>query len=162
MMISKKVAARLNEQVNNEFFASWAYMAMAYSFEDMNLKGFAGWFVKQADEERSHAMKIAEYLMDQGAPVKLAELPAPKVDYKKADEIVKEAVDHELRVTKQIHEIAKLAEKEGDLATRQFIGWFIDEQVEEVSTVTNLLEMVKMAQTPGQLLMLQNQLSRGE
>ena len=151
---------RLNEQVKNEFHASWLYMAMAFALEDMNLKGFANWFYAQADEEREHAMKIANYIMDQGGQVTLTELPKPKTEYKSVEEIVKGALDHELKVTKQINEIAMMAEKESDLATRQFMAWFIDEQVEEVSSVTNLLEMVKMAQTPGQLLMLQGHLKR--
>ena len=160
MMFSKKMLTRLNEQVKNEFHASWLYMAMAFALEDMNLKGFANWFYAQADEEREHAMKIANYIMDQGGQVTLTELPKPKTEYKSVEEIVKGALDHELKVTKQINEIAMMAEKESDLATRQFMAWFIDEQVEEVSSVTNLLEMVKMAQTPGQLLMLQGHLKR--
>ena len=160
MMISEKMEARLNDQVNNEFYASWIYIAMAYSFESMNLKGFAGWFFKQAEEEKGHAMKIAEYILDQGGEVKLAQLPQPQTSYDSAEAIVKAALEHELKVTKQIHEIADLAESEKDRATRNFINWFISEQVEEVSTATNLLNMVQMAQTPGQLLMLQGQLAR--
>ena len=160
MMISKKMAKRLNEQVNNEFYAKWAYLAMAFAFENMNLKGFANWFYAQAEEEQGHAMKIANYILDQGGEVKLSTLPEPKSVYKSAEEIVKAALDHELKVTKQVHEIAKMAETEGDLATRNFIAWKIAEQVEEVSTATNLLEMVRMAQTPGQLLMLQGHLKR--
>ena len=162
MMISKKMQKRLNEQVNNEFYAKWAYLAMAFAFENMNLKGFAKWFYAQAEEEQGHAMKIANYIMDQGGEVTLKVLPEPKTVYKSAEEIVKAGLDHELKVTKQVHEIAKMAETEGDLATRNFIAWKIEEQVEEVSSMTDLLEMVKMAQTPGQLLMLQAHLKREE
>ena len=161
-MISEKMATRLNEQVKNEFYAKWAYLAMAFAFENMNLKGFANWFYAQAEEEQGHAMKIANYMMDQGAEVTLQSLPEPKTEYKSAEEIIQAALDHELKVTKQVHEIAKMAEDEGDLATRNFIDWKIEEQVEEVSSMTNLLEMVKMAQTPGQLLMLQGHLKRGD
>ena len=160
MMLSEKMHKRLNEQVNHEFYAKWAYLAMAFSFENMNLKGFADWFYKQAEEEQGHAMKIANYILDQGGEVKLSTLPEPKTVYKSAEEIIQAALDHELKVTNQVHEIAKMAEDEGDLATRNFISWKIGEQVEEVSSMTHLLEMVKMAQTPGQLLMLQGHLKR--
>ncbi|MDD3731562.1 MAG: ferritin [candidate division Zixibacteria bacterium] len=160
MMISKKMADRLNEQVNNEFYAKWAYLAMAFSFESMNLKGFADWFFKQAEEEQGHAMKIANYILDQGGEVKLSNLPQPKTEYNSAEEIIQAGLEHELKVTRQVHEIAKMAEDEGDLATRNFISWKIEEQVEEVASMTHLLEIVKMAQTPGRLLMLQNQLKR--
>jgi len=160
MMISEKMAKRLNEQVRNEYFAKWSYLAMALAFEDMSLKGFAGWFYGQASEEEGHAKKIGKYMLDQGASVKLMALPEPKTDYKSAEEIIQAALNHELMVTEQVHEIARMAEEEGDLATRNFINWKIEEQVEEVSSMTELLEMVKMAQTPGQLLMLQGHLKR--
>ncbi len=160
MMISDKMAARLNEQVKHEFHSYWIYLAMAFSFEEMNLKGFAGWFKAQAAEEQSHAMKFADYLLDQGAEVKLTELPQPKTEYKSAEEIVSAALEHEKKITGLINEIAELAESEKDHATREFINWFIKEQVEEVATATDLLAMVKMAQTPGQLLMLQGHLKR--
>lgn len=160
MMISEKMAKRLNEQVTHEYFAKWAYLAMALAFEDMNLKGFANWFYAQAAEEEGHARKIGTYMLDQGASVKLMALPEPKTDYKSAEEIVQAALNHELKVTEQVHEIARMAEEEGDLATRNFISWKIEEQVEEVASMTELLAMVKMAQSPGQLLMLQNHIKR--
>jgi ferritin len=160
MMISKKMAKRLNDQVNHEFYANWVYQAMAYALQSMNLKGFADWFDQQAAEERSHAVKIADYLLDQGAPVTLKELPAPRTDYKSVQEICQAALAHELKVTKQINDIAALAETEKDRATIQFIGWFVTEQVEEVATATELLEMVKIAKSPDQLFMMQAHVKR--
>jgi len=158
MMISKKMATRLNKQVNDEFFAYWTYLAMAFAFEDMGLKVFAKWFYAQADEEKGHAMKISTYMMDQGAKVELQKLAAPKTNYKSALEIIKAALAHELGVTKSVHNIADLAFSENDHATRQFIDWKVEEQVEEVNSVKQLLDMVKMATTPGQLLMLEGRL----
>lgn len=160
MMISEKMSKRLNEQVNNEFFAFWTYQAMAYSFDTMGFKGFSSWFGEQAKEEMSHAMKIAHYLLEQGAEVKLGQLPQPKTDYKTVEEIVNGALEHELKVTRQIGEIATQAVQEGDHATRVFNDWFVKEQVEEVSTITEMLQKVKMAQTPGQLLMIEHHLKR--
>lgn len=158
MMISEKMAARLNEQVRNEYFAFWSYMAMALAFEDMGLKIFAKWYYVQAEEEKGHAMKISQYMLDQGARVKLQDLPAPKTDYKSAEEIVQANLEHELTVTKQVHEIVDLALSENDHATKQFIDWKVEEQVEEVSQATDLLNIVKLAQSPGQLLMLEGRL----
>jgi ferritin len=158
MMISEKMAARLNEQVRNEFYAFWSYLAMAFAFEDMGLKIFAKWYYVQAEEEKGHAMKISQYMLDQGAQVKLQDLPAPKTDYKSAEEIVQANLEHELTVTKQVHEIVDLALAENDHATKQFIDWKVEEQVEEVASATDLLNIVKLAQGPGQLLMLEGRL----
>jgi len=158
MMISQKMADQLNVQVKNEFFANWAYLSMAYAFESMGLKIFARWFFKQAEEEREHAEKIAGYLLDQGAEVKLMALDQPKVKYASAEEICAAAVEHELGVTKNIHDLVELARKENDYATENFLQWFVEEQVEEVASTTELLDMVKMASAPGQLFMLENRL----
>ncbi|MEW6051842.1 MAG: ferritin [Candidatus Zixiibacteriota bacterium] len=158
MMISQKVAARLNEQVKHEFYSSWAYMAMAYSFETMGLPIFAKWFYRQAGEEREHAEKIARYLLDQGAEVVLTALPEPKTKYTTAQEIIEAALEHEKLVTRQIHEIAELALAEKDQATYHFNGWFVGEQVEEVASVMEILNMVKLASTPGQLLQLEGRI----
>ncbi|MBD3403047.1 ferritin [candidate division GN15 bacterium] len=160
MMISKKMADRLNLQVNNEYYAFWIYQQMSFAFEDMGLTVFAKLFHKQAAEEREHAEKIAKYLVDQGAPVVLSELGAPKTKFKSAEEIIKGAVDHELKVTKDWNEISDMAIKEKDHATRVLADWFVEEQVEEVSSMEELLNMVKLTQNQGQLLMLEGRVWR--
>jgi len=155
MMISQKMADSLNEQVKNEFYSSWLYLAMAYKFESMGLKVFAKWFFRQADEEKEHAMKIAKYILDQGAEVKLTALDKPKTEYASAEEIVGDAVNHEKLVTKMINDLVDLALKENDHATFSFLQWFVNEQVEEVASTTELYDLVKMAPGPGQMYMLE-------
>ncbi len=164
MMISEKVAAKLNEQVSNEYGAFWLYQSMAFRLETMGLKTFAKWFYAQAAEEQAHAVKMATYLLDQGAEVKLQSLPEPKYDFASVEEVCKGGLDHELKVTAQINKLMDLAKEANDHATQSFLGYFIDEQVEEVATATELLELVKMAQTPGQLMMLESRIMslRGE
>jgi ferritin len=160
MMISKAMAKRLNEQVNYEYYAFWIYQQMSFEFENIGLQVFAKLFHKQAAEEREHAEKVANYLLDQGAEVKLSKLDAPKASYKSVAEIIKAAVDHELKVTKDWNEISDLAVKEKDHASRVLADWFVEEQVEEVSSMEELLNMVKLTQNQGQLLMLEGRVWR--
>lgn len=160
MKVSKKMAKLLNEQLVNEYFAHISYMAMSFAFEVLNLKGYASWFMSQAKEEMVHAHKISRYLLDQGIDINLSAIPAPKSGYKTAVDIVAEAHAHEVMVTDQIHLIADLASEEKDQATYQFIAWFVTEQVEEVAIISEMLATVKMAESPGQLLMLQETLKR--
>ena len=160
MMISKAIAKRLNEQVNNEFFAFWAYQQMAYSFEELDLPVFAQLFFKQASEEREHAEKIAKYLTEQGAPITLSKLDAPKSNYKSAAEIIQAALDHELMVTKHWNDISDMAIKAKDHATRVLSDWFVNEQVEEVSSMNELLSMVNRAKSDGQIMMLEGRIWR--
>lgn len=160
MMIPQKVADRLNEQINHEYFASWTYTAMGWHMEQLNLKAFAKWFFMQADEEKSHAVKIANYLNDQGGTVRLKSLGEPKNDYKSIEEIFQAALDHEKKVTKQVHEILALARSENDPATENFIAWKVAEQVEEVSSIEYILAIVKTASTPRDFFMLEGKIAK--
>ena len=117
MVISEKMVSAINEQIKNEFFSYWLYLSMAYCFEDMDMKIFAKWFHAQAIEEQTHAMKMADYLCDQGAKVKLLALDQPKSDYSSTLEIVQAALVHEEWVTQKINELVALARQENDFAT---------------------------------------------
>lgn len=145
MMISNAMAAKLNDQVTMEFGASHKYLAMACVFDQMGLKILCRRFLQQTEEEHGHAMKIVKYLRDVAAPVQLAAVPQPKADYKSVGEIVQAALDSEWAVTRSINDIVTLAEQEKDYATRSFLEWFVDEQVEEVASMTDLLTLVKLA-----------------
>ncbi len=157
-MISKKMAARLNVQVNHEFENERSYLAMAYWFESIGLKVFAKFFFKQAAEEHGHAEKIAKYLLDQGADVILGSVAPAQVTYKSAKEAIEMFVKLEVKTTKMVHEIVEMAIKEKDYATQDYISWKVSEQVEEVATANEMLGIVRTADTPGRLLMLENRI----
>ena len=145
MMISEAISAKLNEQTTAEFEASHKYLAMACALDQMGMKILSKWFVRQAAEEREHAMQFIEYLQQVGASVVLDAVPKPKEKNRTVKEIVQAALDSELVITQRINELAALCETENDYATRSFVNKFVDEQVEEVATMTDLLEMVELA-----------------
>ena len=145
MMISEKMNAKLNEQINAEQYSSHLYLAMAAAFESMTLRTFAKRFYMQADEERGHAMRIFKYVVDCGGTVTLKAIGEPKGKWNSVRQIIEAARDHELKVTAMINDLVALAEQEKDYATRSFLQWFVDEQVEEVSSMEELLALTKMA-----------------
>ena len=145
MMISEAMNKALNGQIANELFASMSYRQMAFDYDVMGLKVFATKFQGQADEEHDHAMRIARYILDSGGKVVLSALDQPPSDYKSAQAMVEAALASEVKVSKQIYGLMDQAEAEKDHSTRSFLKWFIDEQVEEVSTMSDLLQLVKMA-----------------
>lgn len=144
-MISKTMNQKLNEQITTEFAASHAYLAMACGLEQMSLKILAKWFHAQHNEEREHAMKIVNYVKEVGGKVTLDAIVKPEGDYNNVEEIVKAALASELKVTDSINDLVALADSEKDYATRSFLNWFVDEQVEEVSKMTELLNLVQLA-----------------
>lgn len=145
MLIPPAVVDKLNAQIANEFHAAHNYMAMACAFDGMGLKILAQWFFRQGEEEREHGKRILKYLLEVGAKVKLQAIAEPAGDISSPLAIVQTALDQELAVTQQIHGLVALAEQHKDYATRSFLSWFVDEQVEEVATMTELLQMIKLA-----------------
>jgi ferritin len=154
-MIPKSVADGLIKQLNLEFQAFYKYVAISSYCESLSLLGFAKWFAAQSEEERGHAMKIYKYLLDQDVKIKLLPLTEPKTDFTNVEDAVATALENEQIVTKAINDLSNLAIKEHDNATRSFLLWFIDEQVEEEATVRTMLDQVKMVKNSGEgLLML--------
>jgi ferritin len=158
MLFSEKMNTALNEQVGHEFGASLQYVAIAAYFDSDNLPELAAHFYRQADEERDHAMRFVNYVVDAGGKVAIPAVPAPKSGFASAEEAVKLSVDWELTVTKQINALVDLAIKETDHTTQNFLQWFVTEQLEEVSSMERLLSMIRRA--GANLLLVEEYLAR--
>jgi bacterioferritin B len=158
MLISKPMNAALNDQVGHEFGASLQYVQIATYFDREGLPTLAQHFYKQAEEEREHAMKFVRFIADASGEVAIPAIPAPQPMFKSAEEAVRKSVDWEVTVTKQINALMDLAIKDNDHITRNFLNWFMEEQLEEVSSMETLLSMVRRAGESG-LLFVENYLA---
>lgn len=144
MRISEKMAEALDKQFNEELNSAYLYQSMAADFYAKNLAGFGAWMDKQAAEERTHADKIHRFLDDRGSRVHHAALPKPQSEWEHPLDAMKAALKHEEYITQCIHDLVKLSRKEGDIATEVFLGWFVNEQVEEESSVQSLIDKLEM------------------
>jgi ferritin len=144
MALSKTMNAKLNEQITSEFYSSQVYLAMACMFEEMGLKMLAKLYRKQTEEEREHALKILDFIPSVEGKVKLQAIPEPPAQYPSVLAAIEAALEHERTVTKQINELVALADEEKDYATRSFLNWYVDEQVEEVQSQAQLAQIAKM------------------
>ncbi|MGM8365680.1 ferritin [Virgibacillus sp. W0181] len=142
-MISQKLADALNEQVNNEFDAAQAYIAMAAYCEHHSYSGFANFYLQQAEEERFHAMKLYDYLNDRGIQVKITATSAPKTEFNSILNTFETSLEQEKAVTKNFYDLTDLAWAEKEHATISFLNWFLDEQVEEEATFDTHIEYLK-------------------
>lgn len=158
-LINQTIVDALNEQVVEEFTASSQYTAMAFHFERETLPALAQFFFAQADEEREHAMKILSYISEAGGQPIVPATREPKNHFEDAEEIVQMALDQELKVTDQINSLVDLAIKENDHLTREFLQWFVTEQLEEVSSMSGLLNVVRRAAKTN-LLLVEEHLAR--
>src|ERR671916_1858587 len=160
VLISKNMADQMNAQIGNEFGASLQYVNVAGYFDNAGLPVLADFFLKQADEERMHAMKFVRYIMDAGGHLAIPAVPASRHEFKSAEEAVALALDWEYTVTKQITALLDRASSEKDYVAHDFLGWFAREQLEEVSTMDTLLKMVQRVGESG-LIDVENAIAAG-
>lgn len=144
MNIGKKMQNELNKQINMELYSAYLYLSAATYLDSVNLKGFAHWMKVQAHEEVGHAMRIYGYLNDRGGRVLLSSINAPKTQWKNAQAVFQDAYEHEQKITGLINKLVELSRVEKDYATESMLKWFVDEQVEEESSVSEILEHIKM------------------
>ena len=145
MIIKQKLVEPMNAQIQSEFAASAQYVAIAVYFDDQSLPELANFFYRQSEEEREHAMKFVHFMLDAGVKPGIPSLPELKNDFEDAAEAVQYALDQEIKVTGQINNLVSLAVAEGDHTSNNFLQWFVTEQVEEVATMTTLLQTIKHA-----------------
>ena len=157
MLMSKEMNDRLNEQIGNEFGASLQYVAIAAHFDREGLPALARHFYRQANEEREHAMRFVKYVVDADGSLNIPAVPACKCDFDSAEEAVRLSLDWEMTVTKQINDLVDLSIREKDHMSKNFLDWFVKEQLEEVSSMDTLLRMVRRAGEKG-LLFVENYL----
>ncbi len=159
MVLSDKLRAAFNEQIGYEFAASLQYVALASYFDRENLEQLARFFYRQAEEERDHAMKIVRFVVDADGQVEIPQVPAPRSRFGAAAEAVAHAMAGEEKVTEQIYRLVDLAKSDNNHIAVRFLDWFVNEQFEEVSTMSALLSVVRRAGEEN-LLLVEDYLAR--
>ena len=142
-MPSERFAAALNDQVGREFAAAHQYVAIGTHYEDQTYPRLAHFFYEQAEEERGHAMKMVKYMLDTNCAIELGTIAAPTNQFDNHIEPIKLALEQERKVTVHISELFEIARETKDYQSEQFIEWFLDEQVEEESTMQDLLQVAE-------------------
>jgi ferritin len=159
MLLKQSVVDAINQQVVEELSAEGQYLAIAFYFDRETLPELSKYFHAQAIEEHAHAMKLMQYLNDAGATAIVPATKAPKNHFETAAEAVQLSLNQEMTVTGQINNLVDLAIQEKDHLTRQFLQWFVTEQLEEVSTMSDLLNTIRRA-GEANLLLVEDYLAR--
>ena len=139
-MVSPKMKKALNDQVILEASASNNYLAMASWCEVTGYQGAANYFYAQSDEERTHMLKIVHFLNVLGAVATIPAVKAPTSSYTSLEGLIKTALKNEQSVTKAIHNMVEIAQKEKDHSTYAFLEWFVNEQIQEETKFETLLQ----------------------
>ncbi len=160
-MIGKKMEEALNEQVREEFFSSYLYLAMAAYFHSQGLEGMARWMEVQVEEEKEHALRIYRHIVERGGRVKLQALREPTFEWDSPLAAWRAAYEHERYISERIHKLLELARQEKDYPAEVMLHWFVSEQVEEEDQTRRVVELLeKLGDSPRGLLWLDKELGK--
>lgn len=143
MLLSEKLQSALNAQIGNEFGASLEYLQIASYFESADMLKLSQIFFTQSDEEHFHAMKLLHYVLDAGGEVDIPAIPKPRKSFDSPADAVQTALTWEETVTKQINNLMNIAQDERDHISQEFLRWFVNEQLEEISKMSTILNIIK-------------------
>jgi ferritin len=151
----------INEQINKELYSGYLYLSMAAYFESTGLPGFATWMRAQSQEELEHALKFFDYVNERGGRVELEAIEKPTVAWESPLAVFEATYEHEQMVTALINNLYKVALEENDYASQVMLHWFIDEQVEEEASVSQIVDSLERVGDKGQgLIMLDRALGQ--
>ena len=159
-MINEKIQDAFNDQLNAELYSSYLYLAMAAYFQSLNLEGFANWMRCQAQEEILHAMKFYSFINERAGRVVLSAIEGPPTAWDSPLAAFEDAYRHEEKITGLINGLVDLAIQEKDHAANAFLQWFVNEQVEEESSVDAVVHQLNLAGGQGSgLFMIDRELA---
>ena len=148
-MINEKMEKAFNSQINREFYSSYLYLSMAAYLQDIGLSGFSNWMRIQAQEENFHAMTMFDYVLERGGKVKLDSFETPPSTWENVLAVFEETLEHEQHVSSLINKLADVADEVKDRAALAFLQWFINEQVEEEATASDIIAKLKLINLNG-------------
>ena len=149
MRMSDQLEAQFNAQVTLEFEASIVYRQLAIEMDVQDLAGAAAWLRHQADEEIVHANKFIDHLADRDNHPRIGQISSPQVAAGSMRAAFQAALAHEQKVSAAIRDLVRAAETEGDLDSRPLLNWFLSEQIEEESTVSEIIGRIELTADDG-------------
>jgi ferritin len=159
MLASDSLIRAFNDQIGQEMGASMQYIAIASYFDSETLPELAAFFYRQSEEERTHAMRFVKFINDVGGRVRIPAIAEPKSDFASAEEAVAQALAWEEEVTRLVYDLVEVAKADKNYIGVRFLDWFVEEQLEEVSSMNDLLAVVRRA-GPERLLFVEEYLVR--
>jgi ferritin len=160
-MLSEAMQNAINEQIKDELYSAYLYLSMAAYFEATSLPGFASWMRMQSQEELDHALKFFDFVNERGGRVVFQAIEQPTVEFESPLAVFEATYEHEQKVTALIHNLYEVALQENDYAAQVMLHWFIEEQVEEEASASQIVDTLERIGDKDQgLIMLDRELGR--
>jgi ferritin len=159
-MISEKLEKAINKHINKEIYSAYLYASMAAYFDSTSLDGFSNWMRVQVQEELSHAAKFWDFISNRGGRIHLTAIDGPPTEWDSTLAVMQEVYKHEQLVSQGINDLMDLAIEERDHMAKEFIQWFVAEQVEEEASADKIVQDLKLIGDNGHgLLMIDRELA---
>ena len=152
-MIKVELQNIINDQITAELWSSNLYLQMSYFLKHQGWEGFAHWMLMHSNEEREHAIRMADYLIERGGKVKINMVNLVPEGWGSVLEVFEHSYKQECMVSNMINKIVLHAIEQQDFATENFFRQFVDEQVEEEALFSGIVEKLKAAGDAGLLFM---------
>lgn len=143
-MLSARLQDAFNEHIRAELFSANLYLAMSAHCEATGFKGFGRWLRAQWKEELAHAAKLVDYVVTRGGRVKVGSVEAAPADFGSMLKVFEATLAHERGISAATARLHAVAASEGDLAAQVYLYWFINEQVEEEASVSEIVEKLNI------------------
>ncbi len=139
--LSEEIETILNEQIKLEAKSSATYLAMGGWCDRNGFDNSADFFYAQAEEERSHMLKLYKYVTDLGGRAISPEVNNIPQEFTSFRSTFEDALEQEIKVTQSINNIVDRCHKVKDYTTATFLQWFLNEQIEEEYVARRALEL---------------------
>ena len=143
-MISKNIEKVFNEQIEKEFYSSNLYLSMAVWAETNGYVGVSKWFYEQAAEEHMHMLKFVSYINDRGGKAIIPAIKQPPTDFTDLKTVFAQVLEHEKFISKSINDIVAITFEEKDFSTNSWLNFFVEEQLEEESSVQEIIDKLNL------------------
>ncbi|MDG2945787.1 non-heme ferritin [Bisgaard Taxon 10/6] len=151
-MLNQAITAKLNEQINLEFYSSNIYLQMSAWCEHKGYTGAAAFLLRHADEEMEHMQKLFSYVSETGGLPLLGKIEAPRYEYGSLKEVFEVTMAHEKLVTSKINELVEVTFAHKDYSTFNFLQWYVAEQHEEEKLFGSILDKFNIMGEDGRSL----------
>lgn len=149
MRLSEPLLKAFSDQITLELASSIVYLQLSVVLEDHDLPGMAAWMRMQSDEERLHAMKFITHVTDRGGIPVIGAIDAPGDVGSSVVEAFETSLRHEEKVSESIRTLYRTVMAEGDIDAIPLLNWFVQEQVEEEATVSEILGRLRLIDGDG-------------
>lgn len=143
--ISSTLEHALSTQMNVELFQSHTYLSYGIWAADLGYDGIGNFLMRHSLEERNHAIKFMQYILNRGGKPTVTSLKAADRDPQNLTECFNLVFKHEVENTEKIYSLVTMAFEEKDWATWNFLQWFVKEQIEEETLAMDLIDKLKIA-----------------